>query len=49
MDETFFEKQGYTVSKNIIYWDNQVAIKLEMHGKNSSGKEHYILIENSFS
>jgi hypothetical protein len=38
-------EQGYTISENIIYWDNQAAIKLEMHRKHSSGKrtQHFYI------
>ena len=34
----FLEAQGYSVSENIIYQDNQAAILLEKNGKASSGK-----------
>jgi hypothetical protein len=34
----FIEAQGYKVKTNIIYQDNTSAMKLELHGKASSGK-----------
>lgn len=34
----FLNEQGYQVKDNIIYRDNQAAMKLEMNGKTSSGK-----------
>ena len=34
----FLEAQGYGVTENIIYQDNQAAILLEKNGKASSGK-----------
>jgi hypothetical protein len=34
----FMEAQGYGVTENIIYQDNQAAILLEKNGKASSGK-----------
>lgn len=35
----FMEAQGYPISENIIFQDNQSAIKLELRGKQSSGKQ----------
>jgi hypothetical protein len=34
----FLKDQGYTVLENVVYRDNQAAMKLEIHGKSSSGK-----------
>ena len=34
----FLEAQGYGVTENVIYQDNQAAILLEKNGKASSGK-----------
>ena len=34
----FLEAQGYGVTENIVYQDNQAAILLEKNGKRSSGK-----------
>jgi hypothetical protein len=34
----FLKEQGYTVSENVIYQDNQAAMKLEIYGKSSLGK-----------
>ncbi|VEU38525.1 unnamed protein product [Pseudo-nitzschia multistriata] len=34
----FLQAQGFTVVDNIVYQDNQSAMKLEKHGKRSSGK-----------
>ena len=34
----FMEAQGYEITENIIYQDNQAAILLEKNGKASSGK-----------
>jgi hypothetical protein len=34
----FMEAQGYEISRNILYQDNQSAILLETNGKKSSGK-----------
>jgi hypothetical protein len=34
----FIEAQGHKVKANIIYQDNTCAMKLELHGKASSGK-----------
>jgi hypothetical protein len=34
----FIEAQGHKVKANIIYEDNTSAMKLELHGKASSGK-----------
>jgi hypothetical protein len=45
----FLKEQGYTVSENVIYRDNQAAMKLEIHGKAVREREHDISILNSFS
>jgi hypothetical protein len=39
----FLNEQGYEVAENIVYRDNQAAMKLEANGKLSSGKrtEHF--------
>lgn len=34
----FLEAQGHQIKANIVYQDNLSAIKLEMNGKESSGK-----------
>jgi hypothetical protein len=34
----FIETQGYDVDENLVYRDNQSAMKLELNGKASSGK-----------
>ena len=34
----FVEAQGHQVNANIVYQDNSSAMKLEMNGKESSGK-----------
>ncbi len=34
----FLEEQGYQVKDNVLYRDNQSAMKLEQNGKTSSGK-----------
>ncbi len=38
MDQIILNEQGYQVKDNIIYRDNQAAMKLEMNGNTSSGK-----------
>ena len=38
MDAIFLEAQGLKVLDNIVYQDNQSSIKLEKHGRESSGK-----------
>jgi hypothetical protein len=35
---SFLEAQGYHVKENVIYRDNQSSMKLEINGKQSSGK-----------
>ena len=35
----FIEAQGYTIDKNIIYYDNQSTIRLEVNGRIISGKK----------
>ena len=35
----FLEAQGHQVKANIVYQDNSSAIKLEMNGKESLGKQ----------
>jgi hypothetical protein len=32
----FLKEQGYTVSENVIYQDNQAAMKLEIYGKDNT-------------
>ena len=34
----FLEAQGYPIEQNLVYRDNQSAMKLELNGKASSGK-----------
>ena len=34
----FYEAQGYKLEENLVYRDNQSAMKLELNGKASSGK-----------
>ena len=34
----FLSEQGYMVNDNIVYQDNQSAMKLERNGRHSSGK-----------
>jgi hypothetical protein len=36
--KSFLEAQGYNVKENVIYRDNQSSMKLEINGKQSSGK-----------
>jgi hypothetical protein len=36
--KSFLEAQGYDVKENVIYRDNQSSMKLEINGKQSSGK-----------
>jgi hypothetical protein len=38
MDKIILHKQRYQVKDNIVYRNNQAAMKLEMNGKTSSGK-----------
>ena len=38
MDWNFLEAQGFKVTDNIVYQDNQSATLLEQNGKRSSGK-----------
>ena len=38
MAETFIEAQGFKFNKNIVYQDNQSALKLENNGKESNSK-----------
>jgi hypothetical protein len=35
----FLEEQGFTLKENILYQDNQIAIKIEKNGKRSSGQK----------
>ena len=38
MDSNFLNDQGFKVTDNVVYQDNQSAILLEQNGKGSSGK-----------
>ena len=38
MVQKFIEAQGFNVNRNIVFQDNQSAIKLEENGKESNGK-----------
>ena len=45
----FLKEQGYIIHDNIIYQDNQSAIKLENNGRRSSNKRtRHINIRNYF-
>ena len=35
----FLEAQGFTIEENILFQDNQSAIKIEENGKSSSGQK----------
>ena len=35
----FIEAQGYSLEENILFQDNQSAIKIELNGKKSSGQK----------
>jgi hypothetical protein len=35
----FLEQQGYKIDKNILYQDNQSAMKIEMNGAKLYGKQ----------
>ena len=35
----FFGAQGFTIKENILFQDNQSAIKIEENGKSSSGQK----------
>jgi hypothetical protein len=34
----FLDQQGYVITENIAYRENQATMKLEMNGESSSGK-----------
>ena len=45
----FFEKQGYEVKENILYQENQSAIRMEKNGRNScTGNSRHIYIRFFF-
>ena len=45
----FFKSQGYDLSKNVIYQDNQSAIRMEKNGRNScTGNSRHINIRFFF-
>ena len=47
--KNFLEKQGYEIKENIIYQDNQSAIRLEKNGRNScTGNSRHIDIRYFF-
>ena len=49
MDEEFLESQGYEVKENIIYQDNQSAMKMEKNGRNScTGNSRHVSIRYFF-
>lgn len=35
----FLEKQGYEIEENLLYQDNQSAIKIKENGASSCGKQ----------
>ena len=49
MDEEFLESQGYEVKENVIYQDNESAIKMEKNGRNScTGNSRHVSIRYFF-
>ena len=45
----FMKCQGYTINKNILFQDNESAIKMERHGKDScTGRSRHIDIRHFF-
>ena len=45
----FLQEQGFILKENILYQDNQSAIKIEKNGKRSSGQKQSIWIIDIFS
>ena len=47
--KNFLESQGYEVKENVIYQDNESAIKMEKNGRNScTGNSRHVSIRYFF-